>query len=175
MILIVQKGLRTLRFTAIAFHVLIISLAKSSRTILWFMKSVEGNLFRWLTYTKPPILCTRPLVRTPHPLSLLHNAMLSCVISPPSSRPRTDTQPTSASISEGHLNPAESLTLVDPNTLLFMLAYDTDHVYVRPTTSDNDCIPACALEAEEPAPLAYSHHGSNMRPNDPLHIRKDSI
>ena len=101
--------------------------------------------------------------------------MQSCVISPPSSRPRTDTQPTSASISEGHLNPAKSLTLVDPNTLLFMLAYDIDHVYVRPTTSDTNYIPACALEAEEPAPLAYSYHGSNIRPNNPLYIRKDSI
>ncbi len=101
--------------------------------------------------------------------------MQSYVISPPSLRPRADTQPTSASISEGRLNPAESLTLVDPNTLLFILVYDTDHVYVRPTTSDNNYIPVCALEAEEPAPLAYSHHGSNMRPNNPLHIRKDSI
>ncbi len=65
------------------------------------------------------------------------------------------------------------MTLVDPNALLFMSAYDPDHVYVRPTASDNKRVPPCALQAEEPDPLAHSHQGSNMRPNDPLHIRKD--
>lgn len=92
-------------------------------------------------------LCTFRL-----PLSLLHNVMQSCVSSPPSSRPRTDTQSTSVSISEEYLTPAESVAPVDPITLSYILAYDPDHVYVRLTTSDNDCILACALETEERAP-----------------------
>ncbi len=110
------------------------------------------RLLRWLTYTKPPMLCTRHLVRILLPLSLLHNVMQSCVSTPPSSRPRTDTQSTSVFISEEYLTRAESVAPVDSITLSYMLAYDPDHVYVRLTTSDNDCILACALEAEERAP-----------------------
>ena len=55
-----------------------------------------------------------------------------------------------------------------------MLACDPDHVYVRPTTSDNHCIPACALDAEELDPWAYSPQGSNMRPS-PFPVRERMV
>ena len=78
MIMIVRKDLRALRFTAIASHVLIISLAKSSRTILWFavcVKSVKGILLDGLR-TQSPQYYAHALWHG-HPLSpsLLHNAV----------------------------------------------------------------------------------------------------
>lgn len=124
-----------------------------------------GRLLRWLTYTKPPMLCTRHLVRTLLPLSLLHNVMQSCVSSPLSSRSRTVTQSISVSISEEYLTPAESVAPVDPITPSYMLAYDPDHVYVRLTTSDNDCILACALETEEQAPKLFGVSSSSHAPS----------